>query len=109
MNKLKPVMMDLTTLLNTISGPSAWRGDDLQNRQNEWLIHLQQDQIRELETAAQHYLSLGRDIDIIKKEDFPLTTFSKHLKNYNKNCFAELESKSCAGVPLNKTHQKQLR
>ena len=101
--------MDLNTLPNIISGPSAWRGDDLQNRQNEWLIHLQQDQIRELETAAQHYLSLGRDIDIIKKEDFPLTTFSKHLKNYNKNCCMELESKSCAGFPLNNTNQKQLR
>ena len=73
-------MMDLNTLPNTLSGRSAWRGDDLQNRQNEWLIHLQQDHIHELETAAQQYLSLGRDIGVITKGDFPLPIFSKHLE-----------------------------
>ena len=64
-------MIDLNILPNTISGPSAWRGDDLQYRQNEWLIHMKQDHIHELETAAQHYMSLGREIGSLKKEDFP--------------------------------------
>ena len=61
-------MIDLNILPSTISGPSAWRGDDIQNCQNERLIHLKHDHIQELETAAQHYMSLGRDVKSLKKK-----------------------------------------
>ena len=74
LNKLRPVMMDLNILPNTNSGLFTWPGDDLQHRQNEWLIHLKPGQIQELEPAAQHYLRLGRDIGSIKKR-FPPTDF----------------------------------
>ena len=93
-------MIDLKILPNTISGPSAWRGDDLQHRQNEWLIHLKQDHIQELETAAQHYMSLGRDIGSLKKEDFSLPTFSKHLEKLKQKLLHGIGVEILRGLPV---------
>ena len=60
------------------SGPSAWRGRDLAQR-SDWLIELTIQQIAELESAAAHYLSLGRDVGEITADAFPLPTFAVHL------------------------------
>jgi hypothetical protein len=68
------------TVLNAIperlDGPSAWMGTDLQTRQNEWLYTLCASDISEIEHAARHYLSLGRDVGEITAQDFPLPQFS---------------------------------
>ncbi|MCF2870144.1 TauD/TfdA family dioxygenase [Octadecabacter sp. G9-8] len=63
------------------TGPSAWVGRDMQMREDDWLIHLTPPQIVELETAAAHYLSLGRDVGEITADAFPLPTFSAHLRD----------------------------
>ncbi|MDC1297803.1 TauD/TfdA family dioxygenase [Octadecabacter sp.] len=60
------------------SGPSAWRGRDVAQR-CDWLIELTIQQIAELESAATHYLSLGRDVGEITADAFPLPTFAAHL------------------------------
>jgi len=64
------------TILNTIpekfEGPSAWVGADLQTRQSEWLYTLNAGDISEIEGAARHYLSLGRDVGEITAQDFPI-------------------------------------
>jgi hypothetical protein len=60
------------------SGPSAWRGRDVAQR-SDWLIELTIQQIAELESAAAHYLSLGRDVGEITADAFPLPTFAAHL------------------------------
>ena len=92
--------MDLNILSNTISGPSTWRRDDLQHRQNEWLIHLKSGQIQELEPAAQHYLPLGRDIGSIKKDDFPLPTFSEHLEKLKQKLLHGIEVGVLQRLPI---------
>lgn len=60
------------------SGPCAWRGRDVAQR-SDWLIELTIQQIAELESAAAHYLSLGRDVGEITADAFPLPTFAAHL------------------------------
>ena len=60
------------------SGPSAWRGRDVAQR-SDWRIELTIQQIAELESAAAHYLSLGRDVGEITADAFPLPTFAAHL------------------------------
>ena len=45
-----------------------------------WLYKLSNQDIADLENAARHYLSLGRDIGEISAADFPLATFAAHLK-----------------------------
>ena len=66
------------TLPLPFSGPSAWRGRDVAQR-SDWLIELTIQQIAELESAAAHYLSLGRDVGEITADAFPLPTFAAHL------------------------------
>jgi len=61
------------------TGPSAWKGADMADRGSEWLIHLTPAQIKELEAAAAHFLSLGRDVGEIAAKDFPLPAFGKNL------------------------------
>lgn len=56
----------------SIGGPSAWIGEDLANQEASWLINLTQRQIDELEAAAHHYLSLGKDVGEITADQFPV-------------------------------------
>ena len=67
------------TLPEKIEGPAAWIGADMQSKQDVWLYHLSPTEIADIEAAARHYLSLGRDIGEIRKEDFPLEVFDTHL------------------------------
>ena len=60
------------------AGPSAWVGRDLAQK-TDWLVLLTPAHITELETAAAHYLSLGRDVGEITAQDFPLPTFGTRL------------------------------
>ena len=64
-----------------IDGPAAWVGAEMQTREDLWLHTLTEKEIHELEEAAQHFLSLGRDIGEITKADFPLPTFGSHLES----------------------------
>lgn len=93
-------MIDLNILPNTISGPSAWRGDDLQNRQNAWLIHLKQNDIHELENTSQHYMSLERDIGSLKKEDFPVPFFTKHLEKLKQKLLHGIRVEVLCGLTI---------
>ncbi|MDU8928637.1 TauD/TfdA family dioxygenase [Alisedimentitalea sp. MJ-SS2] len=71
-------MMDMP--MTAISGPSAWLGPDMAARMREWFVTLDTDTITELEAAAAHFLSLGRDVGEITAKNFPLPRFSAHLK-----------------------------
>ena len=67
------------TLPDRFDGPAAWDGAWMRANQQAWLKTLSLDQIAELEEAARHYLSLGRDVGEITAADFPLPTFAAHL------------------------------
>ena len=67
------------SLPERIGGPAAWTGAEMQERDDIWLYHLTPSDIGDIEQAAKHYLSLGRDIGEIRKEDFPLPVFGAHL------------------------------
>ncbi|WP_114285764.1 TauD/TfdA family dioxygenase [Candidatus Halocynthiibacter alkanivorans] len=62
-----------------LTGPAVWLGPDMVQNEGAWLVHLSPADVAELETAARHYLSLGRDIGEISAADFPLNHFGEHL------------------------------
>lgn len=72
--------MDITHLPQQITGPAAWVGTDMAKNEAAWLYPLSADAISDLENAARHYLSLGRNVGEITAADFPLVTFAGHLK-----------------------------
>ena len=82
-------MAILNTIPEKFDGPSAWVGADLQTRQGEWLYTLSADDISEIEHAARHYLSFGRDVGEITAQDFPLPQFSDHLNKMSEKQLQE--------------------
>lgn len=92
--------MDLNTLPARITGPAAWRGPDMQANSDTWLIHLSDEDIADLEQAARHYLSLGRDIGEITKADFPLKTFNSHLEGMKRTLLKGHGFEVLRGLPV---------
>jgi hypothetical protein len=92
------------TVLNAIperlDGPSAWMGTDLQTRQNECLYTLCASDISEIEHAARHYLSLGRDVGEITAQDFPLPQFSQHLQKMSQKLLHGIGVEVIRGLPI---------
>ena len=72
--------MDLSRLPERITGPAAWAGPEMAGDERAWLYCLAARDISDLENAARHYLSLGRDIGEMSAIDFPLDSFAGHLK-----------------------------
>ncbi|MCX7202821.1 MAG: TauD/TfdA family dioxygenase, partial [Burkholderiales bacterium] len=72
--------MNLSDLPNRLTGPAAWLGHDMARHEDRWLYQLSAEEIAELEQAARHYLSLGRDVGEISAADFPLGSFASHLQ-----------------------------
>jgi hypothetical protein len=72
--------MDLLQLPNRLTGPAAWLGQDMARHEDGWLYRLSAAEIAELDHAARHFLTLGRDLGEIRAADFPLTSFTSHLK-----------------------------
>ncbi|MEH6457200.1 MAG: TauD/TfdA family dioxygenase [Cocleimonas sp.] len=59
--------------------PASWTGQDLARTPDKWITTFSSAEVTELETAAQNYLSLGKDIGEITKEEFPLPTLAAKL------------------------------
>jgi len=88
------------TLPERFEGPAAWLGFDLASRPQEWQVDLTDHQITELETAAKHYLSLGRDIGHITAQDFPLGEFGTHLLALKEKLIHGIGVEVLRGLPV---------
>lgn len=93
-------MVDLSQLPERFTGPSAWIGADLQQNPEAWLHELTPSDIADLEQAARHYLSLGRDIGQITAGDFPLETFGAHLADLKTNLLHGVGVNVLRGLPI---------
>lgn len=69
-----------TQLPQQFTGASAWVSADLAGDDDAWLKTLSAGEIAELESAAKHYLSSGKDIGEISASEFLIPEFSKHLQ-----------------------------
>jgi len=94
------------TLPERFDGPSAWQGCELRKTPEAWLYHLTEDDIAELERAAAHFLSLGRDIGAIDKASFPLTRFSVHLEALSEKLLHGIGVEVLRGLPVDRYDQR---
>lgn len=97
---------DLSDLPKKISGPSAWIGAEMAAKPDLWLYALSVDDIADLENAASHFLSLGRDVGEITKADFPLTTFANHVTGIAQNLLSGTGVNVLRGLPVASYSQK---
>ena len=92
--------MDISHLPDKITGPAAWLGPAMANDESCWLYRLSPDDISDLENAAQHYLSLRRDVGEMTAADFPLTSFAGHLKALQKKLLHGNGIEVLRGLPV---------
>lgn len=70
--------MRIDALPPEIVGPSAWLGPEA-CASDRWIHHLNDEELRELEHAAQHALASHPDIAAIRRENFVLPTLGPRL------------------------------
>lgn len=87
-------------------GPAAWLGRDMSARRDEWLVELSDDQIADLESAARHYLSLGRNVGEITAADFPLEAFGDHLAALKEKLLHGIGFEVIRGLPVDRYDQR---
>ena len=92
--------MNAMSLPRKLSGPAAWTGSDMQSRPQDWLTELSASDIADLEQAARHYLSLGRDIGEISKAGFPLRSFGQHLEALKHKLLHGIGFEVLRGLPV---------
>ncbi len=82
------------------TGASAWQGHQLRGTPDKWIYTLTNDDIKSLEAAATHYLSLGRDIGEISPEDFPLASFASHALSLKQTLLSGIGFEVIRGLPI---------
>lgn len=93
-------MSILEQIPERFTGPAAWTGTDMQHRTDEWLVHLPEETIEELERAARHFLSLGRDLGAITADDFPLERFGAHVAALKEKLLHGIGFEVLRGLPV---------
>lgn len=83
-----------------ITDARAWKGDELAATPTLWRHHLTAENITELESAAAHFLSLGRDIGEITAEAFPLAEFAAHLNALAEKLIKGIGFEVLTGLPV---------
>ena len=83
-----------------IISPAAWLGSDMAAHPEKWLVTLSPEDIADLESAANHYLSLNKDIGEISKQDFPLAHFDKHLAALQQKLITGVGVEVLRGLPI---------
>jgi hypothetical protein len=83
-----------------ITGQAAWLGRDMESRSDEWIVTLSPNDVAELEAAARHFLSLGRDLGEISSADFPLPSFGAHLVRMKEKLLHGIGFEVLRGLPI---------
>ncbi len=94
------MMTEISEIPSEFTGPSAWTGQQMSAREHEWIVDLSPEDIADLEQAARHYLSLGRDIGEISKADFPLQRFDGHLQHLRDKLINGIGFEVIRGLPV---------
>ncbi|MEM9572364.1 MAG: TauD/TfdA family dioxygenase [Pseudomonadota bacterium] len=67
---------------NRIEAESAWKGDDLKTRIDEWLIVLSDAERDEIDRAVETVMKSGAKMDEITRDTFPLPTLSAKIMGW---------------------------
>ena len=87
-------------------GPAAWLGREMARRRDEWLVELSAEEVDELEGAARHYLSLGRDVGEITADAFPLDAFAQELEALKETLLQGIGFQLFRGLPVERYDQR---
>lgn len=97
---------DLTSIPERLDGPAAWVGRDMARRSDEWIVRLTPDQVAELEAAARHFGTLGRNVGEISAEAFPLPDFGHVLLGLRERLLHGIGFEVLRGLPVGRYDQR---
>ncbi|MCJ8325282.1 MAG: TauD/TfdA family dioxygenase [Rhizobiales bacterium] len=83
-----------------IVGPSAWIGEDMATNSDVWLTKLTEQDIHELETAANNFIDSSKNIGEISKSDFPLPTLAIRFAKLRKTLIDGIGFEVIRGLPV---------
>ena len=87
-------------LPDAITKPSAWLGADTACNPDAWFYQLTVEDVRDLESAATHFQSLGIDVGEISRETFPLATFGAHIAGLKQTLLSGVGLEVLRGLPI---------
>lgn len=96
----------LDVLPKLMTGPAAWRGQEMERRPEQWLIHLTEADVSDLERAARHYLASGKDVGQITAAAFPLERFGEHLSALKEKLLHGIGFEVLRGLPIERYDQR---
>lgn len=62
-----------------LSTPDVWSGASLRGR-DDWVTHLSQDEIDDLDAGVRHAKGLGRELFSLTREDFPMPAMARRFE-----------------------------
>ncbi|MBC7802475.1 MAG: TauD/TfdA family dioxygenase [Candidatus Parcubacteria bacterium] len=86
--------------LQPVTDRSAWIGEDLARRTDEWIYRLTAQEVEELEAAARKMK--GKPLHLLKREDFDLPALDKSLERIAKEVDSGLGLQLIRGFPAQK-------
>lgn len=94
------------SLPDKFSGPSAWLGKTLKKQADKWLYTLNQRDILDIESAADHFQGLNLDVGSITKEMFPLASFNSHIETLKDTFLSGVGVEVIRGLPIHRYSQE---
>ena len=88
--------------------PSAWVGEEMKNKTDEWITHLSAQEITELENAATRYLASGKDIGEMVKTDFVIPNSASRFEKLKSTLIDGIGFEVIRGLPISTWSQKLL-
>lgn len=100
--------MNIRILPPVQSGQTVWYGPEMAKRQKEWLLYLTQQEIAELESAANHFLLTELDIGDLDQKQFQLPTLSHKLSLLREELIHRRGFFIIRGLPVEQYTEKEV-
>ena len=72
-----------------IASNAAWYGPDMWKRQDEWLIHLSEEEVNEFRVAVSASVATNKTLNLLTKEDFPLNSLAGNISVWRRSLSPE--------------------
>ncbi|KAJ2955655.1 hypothetical protein NQZ79_g8379 [Umbelopsis isabellina] len=84
-----------------IEGPSVWDGRYLEKHPEEWIYQLNEAEIKEIDAAVKHFVTLNKELITIDQDSFPLPEFGKVLRRHKEILLQGRGFTLVRGFPIN--------
>lgn len=88
-------------------GPRVWKGPDMMAQPDKWVYGLNQNDIEELEQAAEQFMNSGKSLPECTSNHFPLPNFSRVLSKFRLQLIHGIGFGLLRGLPIKRYSEKE--